>query len=329
MEMRLISSLKFPEMTDLITKSFHINQGFEEKNVEQLLIRHTIPNGSGTSKRFDEYDTETYAKNMEEGENASKASVGHGYHKTMYLKRRGIEIDITKIMRMTGKEAEVKSKITSLSHYCPERRELDLTHSFFTFANATSYTDQDGQTIDVSGGDDLAPAYSAHTLKHSSSTWRNRISGDPIFSTGALEAGELLAATNILNNFGNTRNVKFNVIFSGKDPNTVRNIRKTLLSTGDVDEVNPNILNTYTGWRQVVLPNLATDANGAYDSTKRRWWGILATEAWQAHFGVWEENHMNTPFIDPHNDNYTYGARESNGRCLVSARGSIYSLPTS
>ena len=295
MEMRLISSLKFPELTDLITKSFVACQDFEEKTVEQLLIRHSIPNGTGTSRRFDEYDTESYAKNMDEGEDASKASVGHGYYKTMYLTRRGIEIDITKVMRMTGKDAEVKSKITSLQHYCPERKELDLTHSFFTFATSTSYTDQDGKTIDVTGGDDLAPAYSAHTLKHSSSTWRNRISGDPVFSTGALELAETLANTNILNNFGHTRSINFNVIFSGKDANTCRLIRKAIFSEGDVDEVNPSIKNTYTGFRHVILANLATDANGAYDSTKRRWWGILSTEKWQAHFGVWEENNMNTP----------------------------------
>jgi len=137
MEMRLISSLKFPELTDLITKSFVDCQDFEEKTVEQLLIRHSIPNGTGTSRRFDEYDTESYAKNMDEGEDAHKASVGHGYYKTMYLSRRGIEIDITKVMRMTGKDAEVKSKITSLNYYCPERKELDLTHSFFTFATST------------------------------------------------------------------------------------------------------------------------------------------------------------------------------------------------
>lgn len=144
-----------------------------------------------------------------------------------------------------------------------------------------------------------------------------------------MELAETLANTNILNNFGHTRSINFNVIFSGKDANTCRLIRKAIFSEGDVDEVNPSIKNTYTGFRHVILPNLATDANGAYDSTKRRWWGILATEKWQAHFGVWEENNMNTPHIDPHNDNYVYGSRMSYGRCLTSARGAIYSCPTS
>jgi len=333
MKSRLISALAFDEMTDLIDKSFIMIQQFEKKAAEQFYKRESIPAGTGEYRRFDEMDTEDFARTMDEGEDASKVTVAHGYSKTMKMKRVASEIDITFKMRLTGKNKEIENKITSLNHYCPERKELDLTHRF-SFATSTSYTDMDGKTIDNTGGDSLQLAYSAHTLKHSSSTWRNRLANDPAFSTGALELAEELATTNILNNLGETREFDFNTIFSGKHPQTVRSIRKALESTGDVDEVNPSILNTYTGYRQVVLSKLATDANGAYDSTKRRWWGIVATGQLQAYLGVWEENNLKKPTSmnngeDIHNDNWTYGSRMSYDSIFVSARGLIMSCPTS
>jgi hypothetical protein len=334
METRLISTLALDELTDLIEKSFVMYQEFEPRNTEQLVMRTSIPSGTGDSRRFDEMDTETFARGMAEGKDASKVSVAHGYTKTMYWERRAAEIDITYKMRSTGKDREIMAKIQSLTHYCPERKELDLTHRFFTFATSTAYTDMDGNSIDVTGGDSLAPVYSAHTLKHSSSTWRNRVANDPVFSQGALEAAETLANTNILNNFGETREMDFNIIITGKDAATVREVRKVLESTSDIDQNNPGVVNTYSGYRHVILPKLATDANGAYDSTKRRWWGIIAEGKLQAHFGVWEENNLKTPSAgnngeDVHNDNWTYGSRMSYGTCLVSARGLIMSNPTS
>ena len=332
-EMTLISTLALPEMTDLIEKKFLMYQDFEPKAAEQLYMVSSQPKGMGDSKRMDEIDTETYGKDKGEGEDAKKASVGKGYSKTIYMVRRAIEIDITWEMRNNGKDAEILSKITSLNHYNPERKELDLTHRF-TFAAATSYVDMDGNTVDTKGGDNLQVVYAAHTLKFSSTTWRNRVTGDPVFSTGGLELAEQIASTNILNNFGETRDANFNVIFSGKDPATIRAIRKTLESTGDVDEVNPAILNTYTGYRQVVLPKLATDANGAYDSTKRRWWGIVAAGYLQAHYRVWEANNLKTPVAggngeDVHNDNRTYGSRMSYASGFVSGRGLVMSMPAS
>jgi len=333
MQTNLISALAIDELTDLITKSFVMYQEFEPRNAEQLFMKSSIPSGTGDSKRFDEMDTETFARGMDEGEDAHKVNIAHGYTKTMYWTRRAAEIDITYKMRSTGKDREIMAKITSLNHYCPERKELDLTHRF-SFATSTEYDNMDGDSVDVTTGDSLATAYAEHTLKHSSSTWRNRVTSDPVFSPGALEAAETLANTNILNNFGETRELMFNTIITGKDAATVREVRKVLQSTSDIDQANPGVVNTYTGYKHVILPKLATDANGAYDATKRRWWGIVASGKLQAHFGVWEENNLKTPSSgnngdDVHNDNWTYGSRMSYGIAVVSARGLIMSCPTS
>lgn len=334
METRLISTLSMPEMTDLIEKSFVTVGKYEPMAAEQFYMRESIPAGTGSSRRYDEFDMDTFGRNKREGADAKKGDVAIGYNKTMTMKRIALEIDITWEMRNNGKNQEIINKIKNLTAMCPNRKELDLTHQLFTFATSSSYTDMDGETVDVTGGDSLAPAYSAHTLKYSSTTWRNRIANDPIFSTGALEAGELLAATNIYDNFGRTRNMMFNVIFCGKDPSTNRLIRRVIDSGTDVDYDNPSVINTYSEYRKVTLPYLATDANGAYDSTKRRWWGMAAAGEIQAHYGVWEESNLKTPMPgnngeDFHNDNWTYGTRMAYGKCLVTAKGLIYSCPTS
>jgi len=77
-EVRLASALALPELTDLISKTFVMYQEFEPKNAEQLFMRSSIPAGTGDSRRFDEFDTETYARGMKEGEDAHKGAVGVG-----------------------------------------------------------------------------------------------------------------------------------------------------------------------------------------------------------------------------------------------------------
>ena len=134
------------------------------------------------------------------------------------------------------------------------------------------------KTVTTTVGDGNPLAYATHTLAFSSTTYSNRVSGDPTFSQGSYEAAKLLGATQIYSNFGEKRNMDFNVIFSGDDPTTVREIKQLLESMGDVDGQHSGIKNVYkNSARHVVLPNLATTAAGAYDSTKRRWWGYCSS----------------------------------------------------
>jgi len=128
-----------------------------------------------------------------------------------------------------------------------------------------------------------------------------------VFSTGALEAAQLLGVTNILSNFGERRVLNFNTIISGDDPNTCREIKKTMNSTADVDQNNSGVINTYMNtFEHVTLPYLSTTATGAIDSTKRRWWGIVAAgqgvRGWQAYYGIWEAPHLKAPSSSAWND---------------------------
>jgi len=338
MEGNFLNTITFSQMTDLIRKKWVMTQKMYVPVAEQMYMVDQVAKAQGNTKRYDEIDTQTYAKLKREGEAVSKASVGVGYNVTMNKKRIGIEIDITQEMRDENRYPQVGTLITQLTHFCPQREELDATHRF-TFGTATSYTDMDGDTVSLVGGDGLAIFSTVHTLKFSSLTWSNRVTGDPIFSQGALEAAELLTTTDILSNFGESRVMDFNTIVTGNDPSTVNAVKQFLNSTADVNQNNSGVMNVYKNkYRHLVLDRLATTALGNNDATKRRYWFLaslgLMADGLQAYKGVWEAPHMVTMpgagnnMVDEHRDVWSYGTRSGYGFVIVSGRGIIGSFPT-
>ncbi len=333
----MLHTITFGEMVDLIRRQFVINSKMVTPAARQLYIYTPVAKGNGNTKRFDEVDIQTFGRRKREAEKTKKASVGIGYNVTMTKKRIGMEIDITQEMRDENRYAEVGGFIKSLGHFCPQRIELDSTH-LLTFANANSYVDMDGDTVTLTTGDNLPLVHNAHTLKFSSSTWSNRVTGDPAFSQGALEMAEELATTNILSHFGEKRVMSFNVIITSEDPNTTNAVKRVLQSTADVDQNNSGVFNVNKGkYRHIILPYLATDALGNYDAAKRKWWFLGAvgqgTDGWQAYFGEWEAPHMKEMPMnetsanhDYSADTWTFGTRAGYGIRAVTGRGIIGAL---
>lgn len=339
MQGNLLNTITFPEFTDLVRREWVTNQKMITPQARQIYITDPIGKGQGNTKKYNEVDTETYAKLKRQGEAVTKANVGVGYDKTMTKKRIGLEIDITQEMRDENRYPEVGALITNLTHFCPQRIELDATHRL-TFGASVSYVDMDGDTVDLTGGDTLAIFSAVHTLKFSTVTWSNIVSGNPVFSQGALEAAELLTTTEILSNFGERRVMNFNTIIIGNDPNTKNSVKQFLNSTSDVTQNNPGVMNIYqNAYSVLVLPQLATTATGANDSTKRRYWFLAAigqgVSGLQAYYGQWEAPHMvaspasGNNMEDPHRDVWSYGTRAGYGFVIVSGRGIIGSFPTS
>lgn len=333
----LLNTVSLSEMTDLVRREWLYKQENIVRVAKQLFINSPIGMGEGNSKIYNEVDIETYSSYKPEGTNSKKAMVGIGYNKTGYVRTFSKEIDITLEMRQDNRYNEVQAYITSLSEFNANKQDLDLTHRL-SFATSTSYTDMDGETVDVSMGDGYALAYSAHTLAHSSVTYRNRVSGDPVFSQGGYEAALALAVTNIYSNFGEKRSMNFNTIVTGDDPSTIRSVRQLLESTADTDAVQAGITNVYRArMNHVVLPNLATTATGAVDSTKRRWWFIISIDGmkgWQAYIGDKMASTLYTPSQgnngeDIHNINWTYATVARWMICVPSGKGLIASCPTS
>lgn len=334
----LLNTITLPEFSDLVMKQFsHVSQKITPR-ARQLFIYDDLTGFQQQSKRYDEVDTETFGRIKREGANSAKARAGVGYNKTMTQRRYAMEIDITHEMRRFGNQHTVKAELTSLNEFISHREELNLSH-VLAFCSSTSMTDMDGETIDLTVGDSLALLSTVHTLAFSSTTYSNRVSGDPVFSQGALELAENLAVSDVLSNFGERRVMNFNAIITSDDRPTSRAVDQVLQSTADVDAAHAGVVNLYKGkYVHIELPYLATTATGARDSTKRRWWFIAAigqgVMGWQAYFGEFEKANMKMPtpgsnLDDGHNDNWTYGVRGAHGIAVLSGRGLIGSLPTS
>jgi len=330
----LISNLTFDEFADTTERIFYAGKDLPQvadlAEAMSLYMVDYIPKGTGGQRVYDEIDGETYAKYKAEGADASKTEVADGYTKTMTVRRFAAEIDITYEAREYGKEQELVRKLTSLATFCPQRMAIDLTHRF-TFATSTSYTDMDGESVDVSMGDTVALTSASHTLTESTSNYSTVITGNPQFSQGGFETARTQANTQLLNNFGERRVMMFNCVVTGDDPSTLREVRQLLNSTADVDGAHSGISNVYAGqFQHVVLPRMATSATGAYDSTKASYWFYVAKGEFEAHLGIWEEPHLKMPAPsnngeDVHNDNWTFGARCGYGICIPSAKGCLHS----
>lgn len=254
-----------------------------------------IPDHTGNTKEYSEIDLEEYADDKNEGDQAARAKTQQGYSKVGTLRRVSKDIGITFEMRRYNKYIDVVSRLTSLGSLPANRMELDLSHRI-TFATATTYTNRNGAVMDISVGDTLALASTAHTVRGSSATFRNRLANNPAFSKAALEGMEKMIIENSINQFGEKVSIPYDILWSTDDPNTVNTIREHLKSTASPDANNSGVVNVNVGkYKHVILPRVATDAYGAVDSTKAKYWGLGSSMNSSAFLGINEEPHLKTP----------------------------------
>lgn len=256
----------------------------------------SIPTNTGNTREFSSIDLELYAKVKNEREAAAFARSQQGYSKVGTLYRVAQAQVITYEMRTQGKYREIQSMLLDIVPNVMRRMELDLSHRI-GFATATSMTDMDGRTVDITVGDTLALASTAHTVRGSATTYRNRLANNPQASRGAIEAMEKMRVENSINQLGQKLPVSDDIIWSTDDPNTVNTIRETLRATASVESgTNAGVPNVYQSkYRHVVLPLVATDKDGNVDSTKAKYWGMVSTRLSSFMLGVHEAPHVIPP----------------------------------
>lgn len=322
MELNTLTLSDFVRLANVIFEKEMSSLGQEARN-SGLFIVDNIPQNSGNTREYTEIDLEEYAKYKGEDDQATRARVKQGYSKVITSYRVALDIGISYEMRTQNKYTEVMRRLTSLARTAVNRMELDLTHRL-TFGTATSYTDMDGRTIDISVGNTLALFSTAHTLRGSSSTYRNRLANNPAISRGAIEGMELLCTENTLNQFGQKVVIPFDILWTTDDPNTVNTVMEYLRSVASPDATNSGVTNVYKAkYRHVILPRLNTDKDGSPDTTKRKYWGLASSLYSTAHLSVWEEPRMTTPPVNGNNaedrqtDAWEFGVRAGYGICIV------------
>jgi hypothetical protein len=289
-----------------------------------LVKEMPIPQNTGNTREFTEIDLEEYASFKGESDQSSRARVQQGYTKIGTLSRISKEIGISYEMRSYGKYPEIKARLTNLGALAPKRIDLDLSHRF-TFGTATTYVDMDGRTISTTVGDGYQLFYTAHTLAGSSTTFRNRLANNPQLSRGSLEAMEKMRTENCYNQFGQKMYMNDDILWCTDDPNTVNMAKEILRSTANPTQDNSGVVNTYQNkYKLVILPRVATDKDGAPDSTKAKYWGVASSTHSTLMLGMHEEPNLKTPTPgsnaeDFSTDDWNFGVRAGYMIVAVSA----------
>lgn len=291
-----------------------------------LVKEEPIPSNSGNTREFSEIDGQEYAKRKGQSDQAERAKVQQGFSKTMTKYRVALDIGISYEMRTENKYTMVTNRLTNLGRQVANRMDLDLSHRI-TFATSTSYTDMDGETVDVSTGESTTTALadSTHDLRGSPTTYRNILANNPKLSKGAFEGMERLIVEETYNQFGEKMAMPFDILYTTDDPNTINTAREYLQSTAAIGGANVGVVNVYASkYRHVILPRVATDKDGAPDSDKRYYWGLASSAYSTLYLGVWEAPRLKTPSSlnageEFSTDDWNFGARGGYGIVGVSA----------
>jgi hypothetical protein len=320
------STFEFPDFVDIVDIMW-------VDRLETPNRRHMLESGifetmdieanSGDRRLFDEIDREEYASRVPEGGTAREMRVQQGYSKYMYSGTVGKDVTTTYQFRTKHKFQDVIRRVQDVMDLPLNRVDLDLSHRV-SFATASSYTNQDGEVIDVTVGDGLSLANTAHTVRGASATYRNRLANNPRLSRGSLEAMERMARENSINMFGQKlADPMLDVLWTTDDPEDMNVAMEYLESVGSPSFDNPQVENVYQGkYRHVYLPRVATDADGNADTTKRNYWGLCSTEDFQAYLGFWRRPTLIGPYeMEDGSENVRTGARADYGITIVVARG--------
>lgn len=325
-----LNKLTIPDFTSLVNIMWLDSMEAEKREAYNSGIWKVrqIAENSGDSRRMSEIDLEQYAERKGEADQAARARYQQGYTKDLLAYRVGKDIGITYEERTQNKYPEVIDRLSNLASLAVRTIERDLSLRLAYFS-ATSYTEPNGTVVDTTGGDSLAWASTSHTLRASTSTYRNILANNPVISRGSLEAMERMNIENSLNQFGEKiPGMVWDVIWTTDNPQDCNVVSEYLDSTGSPDFTNSAVKNVYQyKYRHVRLPRVALTVAGLPDTTKARRWGMCSTQWTTAFIGVWEEPHV-TPFVDTNDgtDTWRTGTRAGYGICHVTGRGNSFSL---
>jgi len=295
-ELNTISLSDFVKLANVIW-----HKGYDSVNqamlTSGLVQKVTIPQMTGNTREFSSVDTNEYLTYKGESDQAARGQIQQGYSATMTAYRVAENIGISYEMRTQNKYPEVIRRLTNAGRKGANTMDLDLSHRL-TFGTATSYTDRDGRTIDITTGASSSQQLfdTNHPLAGSTTTYRNRLANNPRLSKGALEGMERLVTEETYNALGEKVTATFDILWTTDDPNTVNTAREYLRSTASPEAAHAGVTNVYQGkYKHVILPRVATDCNGAPDSNKRYYWGIASSSMSTFYCGVWEAPHLIPP----------------------------------
>lgn len=333
----LVQTMTTPAINDLVKKSFVKGTHQTAGDVRKVFHKET-GSWESASKRIYEFDRERFAGVKLEGQNSKQRRVAQGYYKDVERKT----ISVTRKVSGEAYKALTAHKLAQYSIQSGkdvvDRIELDMAN-FIGYGDSASYTDMDGFTVDTTTGDGLSLFNASHTLKNSSTTYSNIVSGAPSLSEDAMEIAEDFFSYSVLDNFGQRLSMKANTIITTRKATMVNRVRRLLGSMSPeaiegTANANAGVLNTYkAAYRHIVVEFDVTSLN-VTNSAKSFYWMLAALgndpeTTFQAWYCSWLSPQVAPVEIDQDAWVLSYTARACYGIAALSGRGICISKATS
>jgi hypothetical protein len=288
--------MTLPAIQDLVKKSF-VKETHKSGGDVRMLFMPKNGSWESSSIRIHEVDRERFAEQKVEGQKSAQRGVSQGYYKDISRKT----ISIT---RKTSGEAsnaltahDLAVWAQSVAKDVVDKIELDMRNFLGYATGATSYVDNGGFTIDLTVGDGFSVFHTAHTLKQTSTTYSNILSGNPSLSESSMESAEDYFNYNVMDNYGQRVEMKPTHIITANKA-TMKNRVARLLRSSAPESIegtgndNPGIKNTYQDKFKHLVIEFDVNSLNATDSTKSFYWFLAALvglpeERFQAYYVRW------------------------------------------
>lgn len=326
-----------PAVNDLIQKSF-VKEAFRPAGDVRKIFHKETGDWSSQDKRMQEVDRERFAEGKVEGQASAQRGIAQGYYKDIRRKT----ISVTRLVSGEAYKALTAHKLaqyaTQTADDVIDKIELDM-RNFIGYGTGTSYTDNGGFTIDTTVGDGFAVFYTAHTLKNSSTTYSNILSGAPSFSESALESAEDYFSYNVMDNYGQRINMKPNTIITSEKA-TMKNRVARIMGSMSPEAIegtanqNSGVMNTYKNKFKHLVVEFDVTVLNVSDSTKSFNWylgalGGMPESSFQAYYVSWQSPMVAPAEINQDKWTLSYTARACYGIGAVSGKGLLLSQATS
>lgn len=333
----LVSTMETPAVQDLVKKSF-VQGTKKDAGAVRKIFHPESQDWSTNKKMIMEFDRERLAEQKLEGQASAQRGVAEGYSKTMTRKTISITRKVSGEEYLALTAHKLAENVTAVAEDIVDKIELDM-RNFIGMGDSASYTDNGGFTVDTTVGDGLSLFNATHTLKNSSTTYSNILSGAPAFSEDSMEDAEDYFAYNILDNYGKKQTIKPNTIITA-DKATMKNRVMRLLKSISPEAINTTanansgVANTYADKYQHLVVEFDVTALDITDSTKSFYWYLASLggsprKSFQAYYVKWL-----SPMVAPaevNQDAWTlsYTARSAYAIGAVSGKGILVSKATS
>lgn len=259
----------------LFSKGFVDSFEEKEESAAQFFKQERIGANQGNSRRVEEPLTaRAYASVIDEDEDHRVETIAPGYYKDVTVARRSSGIQFTWYLEYHNREPQqIAGLYRDIGLNLRERMELDMQLPF-GFGTATTYTDRDGRTIDISTGDGLALWSTVHTLTGSTITYRSRLANNPQVSDGSVELMMTQFNQNQYTNSGQPIPGCLDTIVVTEDQTQYNNAMKIAKSTAPQTAPNSGVMNPLRDkFRVMRLMRWTYTADGrTRDATKQKYW---------------------------------------------------------